>query len=153
MNESAPRENHSKIDDYFAITLWVSSDQMDPDSVTQRVGLEPTRVRLRGTPIRAGMMRRPEFDKHEWSVEREIRLANGLLVPEESEAAINHFLKSLIGSAAAFRALSEEHDVAVVLVYHMKYVPYIGLTRRQVQFIAELGARIDFDVMVDTLPA
>jgi hypothetical protein len=32
----------------------------------------------------------------------------------------------------------------------MKYIPYIGLTREQIQAVGALGARLDYDIMVET---
>jgi hypothetical protein len=97
-------------------------------------------------------MRRPQFDLNEWELRKELRLTSSVLEPEEAERLIADFLGEFTGVAAEIRTLSEEHDVLVALVYHMKYIPYIGLTRDQVKAVAALGARLDYDIMVDTQP-
>jgi hypothetical protein len=152
MDDRVEIDDQSKGRGYLSITLCISSDRMDPDSITQRLGIQPTSLRLRGTPIRNGMMRRPEFDLHEWYLRKELPLSEGFLEQEEAEPFISHFLSGLMSAAGSIHALSEDHSVSVQLVYHMKYIPYIGLTRDHVRAIATLGARLDYDIMVDILP-
>jgi hypothetical protein len=96
-------------------------------------------------------MRRAEFDFHEWWFQKELRLSDGLLNPEQSEAFISEFFSQLTSVSETINALSEEHSVSVHLVYHMKYIPYIGLTRDHVRSVAALGATLDYDIMVDTV--
>jgi Domain of unknown function (DUF4279) len=138
--------------DYVSISISISSDWMQPESMTQKIGLQPTSTRLRGTPIRNGMLRRPEFDLHEWYLRREFRLPNGDLIREEAERFISDFLDELLNSAKAIYDLSREHSVMIHLVYNMGYIPCIGLTGENVRIIAALGAAIDYDIMVDAMP-
>ena len=141
--------------DYLSISLAISSEQTDPDTVTYRVGLPPTGIRKRGTPIRNGMLRRPEFDLHEWWIRSELHLSSGVLMENEAETFITEFLDRFAdeGTCSSIHALSVDHDVLVALVYHMSYMPYVGLTKRHVEAVARLGARIDYDFMVDELHA
>jgi Domain of unknown function (DUF4279) len=152
MDEPVEFDDQNKARDYLSITLCISSDRMDPDSITQQLGIQPTSLRLRGTPIRNGMMRRPGFDLHEWWLRKELPLSEGLLEQEEAERFISHFFSGLTSAAESIHALSEDHSVSVQLVYKMKYIPYIGLTRDHVRAAAALGARLDYDIMVDILP-
>jgi Domain of unknown function (DUF4279) len=149
MDEPVEIDDQRKVRDYLSITLCISSDRMDPDSITQQLGIQPTSIRLRGTPIRNGMMRRPEFDLHEWWLRKELPLSESLL-EQEAEQFISHFLSGLMSAAERIHALSEDHSVSVHLVYHMKYIPYIGHTRDHVRAVAALGARLEYDIMVDT---
>jgi hypothetical protein len=151
MNVPTEIKDQSSTGDYLRITFCISRDQMEPESITQQLGIQPTSVRLRGTPIRNGMMRRPEFDLNEWWLRRELPLSNGLLKQEEAEPFISTFLSELTSAADTIYGLSEDHSVSVQLVYHMKYIPYIGLTRNHVRAIAALGARLDYDIMVDAV--
>ena len=50
---------------YFSISLVISSLITPPESISERIGLAPTSTRLRGTPTKTGVLRRPEFDLHE----------------------------------------------------------------------------------------
>jgi len=145
--------DENKTADYISIGLSISSERMDPDSITKHVGLIPTTVRWLGSPTRNGLMRRPEFDLHEWWRQQVYPFPSGVLDLEAVESFITEFLNGFVGAAGSIRALSVEHIVAVGLVYHMKYIPYIGLTRDQTQAVAALGARLDYDIMVDTAAA
>jgi len=120
--------------------------------MTQQIGLQPTSTRLRGTPTRNGMLRRPEFDLHEWYLRRELRLVNGDLIQEKAERFISDFLNELIIFASAIYDLSREHSVMIHLVYNMEYIPCLGLSGENVRIIAALGAAIDYDIMVDAVP-
>ncbi|MGC2656765.1 MAG: hypothetical protein WA324_02235 [Bryobacteraceae bacterium] len=35
------------------------------------------------------------------------------------------------------------------LVYHVDELPYVGLTRGQIQAIAAIGAKVDYDFMLE----
>jgi hypothetical protein len=37
----------------------------------------------------------------------------------------------------------------IPLVFHTRDIPHIGLTRQHVRAIAALGARLDYDIMVE----
>ena len=151
MKESNRVPSDAKAPEYVSISLAISSDRIEPEAITLRLGLQPSHSRLRGTPIRNGMMRRPEFDLHEWSIRKELPLLSGILTQEEAEPFISDFLRQFAAVENGVRTLSEEHDVVVVLVYSMKYIPYIGLTCDQIHTLSRLGARLDYDLMVDTL--
>ena len=104
--------------EYVSITLSICSEETDPDTVTHRVGLQPTGTRKRGTPTRNGMLRRPEFDLHEWWIRRELPLPSGVLNENEAEAFIKEFLDQFADndSGSNIYALSMDHDVLVALV-------------------------------------
>jgi hypothetical protein len=152
MDEPVEIDDQSGGRGYLSITFCISSDRMDPDSITQQLGIQPTSILLRGTPIRNGIMRRPEFDLHEWWLRKELPLSEGFLEQEAAERFISDFLSGLMSAAGSIHALSKDHSVSVQLVYHMKYIPCIGLTRDHVRVIAALGARLDYDIMVDAVP-
>jgi hypothetical protein len=135
---------------YLGISLWISSKELTPDRITQIVGIEPSYVRVRGALIPGqGVGRRPEFDVHEWQFRRQLDLKPGNCVAQDFEKTINEFLDQIESSTTQIRELSEHHHVTISFVYHVDELPYIGLTRQQVIAIAALGARLDYDFMVE----
>ena len=62
---------------------------------------------------------------------------------------ITEFLSAVKPHAAKIRNLSESHNVTVSLVYHVDELPYVGLTRGQIQAIAALGAKVEYDFMLE----
>lgn len=135
---------------YLGIALWISSTELSPDRITQVVGLPPTYVRVRGTAIPGrGVPRQPEFDVHEWQFRKQLDIKPGDYIGKHSEKFISHFLDEIKDSAPQIKELSERHSVLISLVYHVIDLPYIGLTRQQVQAIAALGAKLDYDLMVE----
>lgn len=136
---------------YLAVSLWISSMELSPDRITQIVGIEPSYVRVRGTLIPGrGMNRRPEFDVHEWQFREQLSVKPGDYIGDHSEEFITGFLDKIKDAAPMVKELSENHSVTVSLVYHTREIPNIGLTRQHVQAIAALGARLDYDIMVES---
>jgi hypothetical protein len=137
---------------YLSITLSVTSEDLDPQAITQRLGIIPTSTRVRGTPIgKTGLMRQPQFDYHEWMLRRQCDLPAGAIVEDLQKAFIDDFFESFAGASKQICALSASHTVLVALVYRMDRMPYIGLTASQVQTIAGMGAGVDYDLMLDGL--
>jgi len=144
------RNGEHSFANYLGLSLWISSKELMPDKVTQIVGIEPSYVRVRGTLIPGrGVSRRPEFDVHEWQFRKQLDLKPGNCAAQDFEKFINEFLDQIKNSTPQIRALSEHHNVTVSLVYHVDEMPYIGLTRQQVLAVAALGARLDYDLMVE----
>jgi hypothetical protein len=135
---------------YLGLSLWISSKELMPDKITQIVGIEPSHIRVRGAliPGRA-VNRRPEFDVHEWQFRKQLDLKPGNCSAQDCEEFINEFLDRIKGSTPQIRELSEHHNVTISFVYHVSELPYIGLTRQQIWAIAALGARLDYDLLVE----
>lgn len=135
---------------YLGVSLWISSTELTPDRITKIVGFQPSYSRVRGTLIPGrGMARRPEFDVHEWQFRKQLDLKSGNCAAQDLEQFINEFLDQVKNSTPQIRELSEHHSVMISFVYHVDELPYIGLTRQQVATIAALGARLDYDLMVE----
>jgi len=136
--------------DYVAISLSITSDELSPETITQLVGIEPNYVRLRGAPIPGRRVsRHPDFDHNEWEFREQLDIKPGDYIGNHSERFITDFLNKIDGSAARIKEISKSHEVRVSLVYQAHEMPYIGLTREQVQGIAALGAVLDYDIMTD----
>jgi hypothetical protein len=135
---------------YLAISLYISSDQLSPEQITEAIGIEPSYIRERGTPIPGrGVMRQPQFDHHEWQLREQLDVRPGDYIGNHSEGFISAFLDKIKAAAPRIREISKNHDVLILLVYSVHDMPYIGLTRDHIQVIASLGARLDYDIMLD----
>jgi hypothetical protein len=135
---------------YVGISLWISSVELPPDKITQIVGIEPSYVRVRGALIPGRKMgRRPEFDVHEWQFREQLNVKPGDHLCDHVEVFITEFLDKIKDAAPRVKELSRNHSVMISLVYHTHEIPYIGLTRQQIQALAALGARLDYDLMVE----
>jgi hypothetical protein len=135
---------------YLGVSLWISSTELMPESITQFVGLQPTYTHLRGSLIPGrNVRRRPEFDVHEWQLRRQLDAKPGANLGQHTEKFITDFLNEIEAHTSQIKKLSEHHNVTVALVYHVDEIPYIGLNRDQVQAIAALGAKLDYDLMVE----
>ena len=89
---------------------------------------------------------RPEFDVHEWWIRDELELAPGDRVEALQPLFVTGFLDKVSAAAMQIRKLATSESVVIILVYHMDRVPYIGLSSSQIEKIAALGCRIDFDL-------
>jgi hypothetical protein len=135
---------------YLGISLWISSTELTPESITELVGLQPTYTRLRGALVSGrNMPRQPEFDVHEWQFRKQLDAKSGIHLSQSTEKFITDFLNEIEVHASQIKELSKHHIVTLSLVYHAEEMPYIGLTRYQVQAIAALGAKLDYDLMIE----
>ena len=96
-------------------------------------------------------MRQPEFDSHEWQFREQLDIQPGDYIGNHSEKFITEFLNKIKGAAPKIRELSKNQDVLILLFYSVHGMPYIGLTSDHIQVIASLGARLDYDLMVDEI--
>jgi hypothetical protein len=128
----------------FHARLRVVGDALDPDQVTERLRLTPTRV------CRAGDIRqRPRatiIEKRGWW-EVASRISTELPLAEH----IDDVLSVVNESSEAIAALAEEFEVWLSCVVYAENVPELILSARQVSAVARLGASLDFDVIL--LPA
>lgn len=136
---------------YLAVSLCISSAQLSPETITRTVGIEPNYTRERGALTRTGMVRQPEFDRYEWQFREQMDMQSGDDLSKRSELFINQFLSKLAEAAPIVRELSRDQDVLVQIVYSGRSMPYVGLTSGQIRDIASLGARLDYDIMVDDI--
>ena len=134
---------------YFSISLVISSKTIPAESISDHVGLTPTETRLLGTPTKTGVLRRPEFDVHEWWIRDELELGPGDRVEDLQPSFITEFLNRVSVAGHRIREMADNERVKIIFVYQMDRVPYVGLSSSQIEKIAALGASIDFDIMVD----
>jgi hypothetical protein len=135
---------------YLGVSLWISSTELTPESITRLVGIDPTYTRQRGTLIPGrNMLRRSEFDVHEWQFRKQLDAKPGTYLGQYIEQFITEFLSAIKPHTAEINKLSEHHNVTISFVYHVDELPYMGLTRDQIQGIAALGAKVDYDLMFE----
>jgi hypothetical protein len=133
---------------YLSISLVISSVATPPEAISGRVGLAPTSTRLRGTPTKTGVFRRPEFDVHEYWIRAELELGPTDVIEDLQPSFITEFLNKICAARHQIRELAVSEDVKIIFVYHMDRMPYVGLSSSQTEMIAALGASIDFDMMI-----
>jgi hypothetical protein len=131
--------------DYVGIALWITSDELSPEMITDVVGIEPNYTQVRGTPIK-GVDRL--YERHSWKLGERLYAREGDYIGNHSEQFFDAFLNRIKDIAPRIKELSKYNEVSVALIYNVRDMPYIGLTREQVQVLAALGARVDHDVMV-----
>jgi hypothetical protein len=123
----------------FHVRLAVVGDELDPDQITQRLNLKPTRTRRRGDAVqrpRATIVEK----RGSWEVASRL--------PRERPLAehIDDVLSVVESSAGGIAAFAEEFEVWLLCAVYAERAPELGLTARQVGAIAKLGAAVDMDV-------
>jgi hypothetical protein len=124
-------------------TFCVYANDLDPPTITLRLGIQPTSSFKRGTPIAT---RRRTYGNHPtggWLVESRDRVASSQL-----EDHLTWLLSQLNPAAAEVRELVRDGlDVAIICA--MSGTPTGGgptITAATLKDIAALGIPIDFDV-------
>lgn len=123
----------------FHVRLTVVGDELDPDRITQRLHMSPTRACRRGDVVqrpRATVVEK----RGRWEVAS--RLSRERPLAEH----IDDVLSVVESSAEGIAALAEEFEVWLLCAVYADRAPELGLTPRQVRAIARLGAAVDMDV-------
>jgi hypothetical protein len=119
--------------------LAVFSDAVEPDAITERIGIQPSVTRRRGDLIRTGG---PQVPNHQWVWHPD----SG--VEQDMDSQLDALRAVTISRVDSFRKLQGEADVvlAIVIEHHGDDLS-LGwvLDRRHVALAAALGASIDVD--------
>lgn len=128
-------ENETRI----VAALYVSGENLQPESVTRAIGLEPTEVRRKGTPARAG----PPIRKSEWC----------LMVSSRGEDSIEDCVCRVVAMVWPVRerlrsiVRKEGLELGVVVsvtIYGER--PLYQLSAKTMGRLAELGAGFGLDI-------
>ena len=130
--------------EYVGIRLWITSPTLASKAISILIGLKPDYVQTRGTKV--GDTSRL-YERHSWSLGERLYAKQNEKLDDLVEPFISRFLNSLEVSASRIRALSGEHNVSVAIIFGTWSMPYVGLTKRQVEEIASLGASVNYDIM------
>ena len=130
--------------EYVGITLWITSLTLAPEAISLLIGLEPSYVQCQGTKV--GSTSRL-YERHSWSLGERAYAREGEQLTTLVEPFISQFLNSLAASATRIRALSADQSVSIAIIFGAWDMPFIGLTRHQVEAIANLGASVNYDIM------
>lgn len=125
----------------FGARLRIVGDALDPENITSRTGLVPTRFARRGDRIERPRAMLTE-NRGWWEVSSR--------VPSERPLTehIDDVL-SLVGPAAAsIASLASVFEVWLSLAVFAEAVPELGLSVQQVRAAASLGAAIDIDLIL-----
>jgi hypothetical protein len=131
--------------DYVGISLWITSETLTVEMISQLVGIEPSYSQRLGDVI--GQTKR-RYERHSWNLGRRLYAEHDAYMGDHTERFLNEFLQSLEVYASKIREIIGEHSVSIDVIYNVRDMPFIGLTSEQVQAVATLGARVSFDVMV-----
>jgi hypothetical protein len=131
--------------DYLGISLWITSIALTPEMITEIVGFEPTYIQRRGEPI--GKTKRV-YEEHSWKLGERFYAEPNEYIGKRAESFFETFLERLRSASSRIKTLSAANSVSIAIIYNVRDMPYIGLTREQVELIAGFGASANFDVIV-----
>lgn len=122
--------------------LSIRSDDVPPDEVTRRIGLQPTRSRLKGTPIGrrgSGIVTKT----HLWALEAPE-------IPAELDEKVGLVVAAIEGVAPAIAALRPACSVELVIVYKgwigNSSLGGVQLTSHATQVVVQAGGALDVDI-------
>jgi hypothetical protein len=122
------------------VYLMINSNLLEPDAITARIGIQPTRTKKKGEPRtpRSSLL----WETNYWIFEPQKD------VPDELERKLSFFLAQLENVATSIFNLSEECDISINIIYK-GYQEWMGgwhLDRQIISRILSLGADIDLDI-------
>jgi len=130
----------SYIEASVQVCLAIYSPTLDPDTITQRIGIAPSRTKTKGDPIRRRDPR--TYVEHRWY------FALQPDPPRALEIKLRQLLGSVVHATEALAALAPECDVVLHIVYkgYQSWMGGVHLDPATLQQIAALGAAIDLDL-------
>jgi uncharacterized protein DUF4279 len=121
-------------------SLVLVGSEMDPDEVTRRTGLQPSRTWRRGEPIQQTLLQR-EHSGWVLEIPEEVSLDLG----EQVKRLLDRFWPQAAAIAGARRECGIEIEIACE-VYVRGQTPSIHFDQLTLARIVELGAEIDVDI-------
>ncbi|MFZ1103432.1 MAG: DUF4279 domain-containing protein [Hyphomicrobiaceae bacterium] len=118
------------------VTLAIYGEELDPEEITRTLGVAPTKAHRRGE--------RPKRRSGKWlgPPRLEERGFN-----EPSEAVIDRVLRKLPEGPAVWRELGARYDIQLRFGIHMTgWNQGMGITSEQVVRLAQIGAKLEFDI-------
>jgi len=125
------------------VYLSIRSDDLDPDAITSRLGLRPTRTKLKGTPVGHGHATRP-LARHTWACEALPGLPAGF------KERLGTLIAAIEPVAPAIAALRPVCDVWLSVVLKgwggdPQFAGF-GFDEASIRVLAAARAEIDFDL-------
>ncbi len=122
--------------------LAIRSDDVPPDEVTRRIGLQPSRTRVKGTPF--GRRGSGAVTKtHLWALDAPE-------IPGELDEKVGSVVAAIEGVAPAIAALRPACSIEFVIVYEgwvgNSSLGGVQLTSHATQVLAQAGAALDVDI-------
>lgn len=133
--------NWSDIEANVNVCLFVRSDLMAPDAITQQIGIKPTRTGKKGEPIprlKSGKL----YQTNIWE------FAPQKDFPDELECKLNFLLDQLENVATRISSISQQCKVYICIGYHGYSSQMWGwhLDTHTMSRILSLSADVDFDL-------
>jgi len=121
------------------LKLIISGEEMSLGEVTEVVGLAPTKLCKRGT------QKRPQIA----TFNEGSRWIYSFCEGENSEPGelLGQFFNVLDERKSVLLELSRKMDICIFFaIYKGGYFPAVCISKRQVEFLNSIGARLDFDI-------
>jgi hypothetical protein len=122
------------------VTFYIGGGAWDPDACTAALGLQPTRIRRRGSVARAGG---PPARQNGWSIDTEWEDS------DTTDAVLVRLLDRLWEHRFAIRRFCEENRAGcafVAVVEILEERPVYELTRATIARMSEFGADFSLDI-------
>lgn len=143
MGRSAPSDETSEIAaggpvDKFSVTLAIYHPELEPDEVSARLGVAPTKSHRRGDSRRPGS---PPLPTGGWSLRREA------LPPSLPSDAVVELLANLPRDAGFWDALRSDYNVQIRVAVHTDgWNRGFSLSHTAIARIAATGVEVDLDL-------
>jgi len=124
------------------VDFYMSSDSVDPDTITSILDLKPTKIRKKEewplASIKAGMA------CNLWVLSTEQKTSQSV------DGMCKNIIDKLIGKGELLQSLQKEYDLdlhfEVVIHMNSTKTPAIYLERESIKFLATINADIGFDI-------
>ena len=118
--------------------FWVADFNCEPTEITDTIGLEPTRVVLKGEPLKNGKTRRRSF----WEFHSSLPRSEAF-----QDAHLTNLMAELLPRVGSITEVGSRYAIGIDCVgYYTNVNPSFHMSAELIQQCAKLGVSIDFDL-------
>jgi hypothetical protein len=133
------------MDDEIGVRLSIISDHLTAADIDEHLGIKCNESQVRGEINRLGTK---PYDRHAWFLKSRYQVDPSEYIGDKISDQIDELLLRVAPVVPRIRELSQENYVEVALYLYARDLPPLGLSKKHIKAIAELGANLDIDVVL-----
>lgn len=152
MSSSGERKTDDFLSDAVNMTLFVESETVSPEAVSQFLGLPYDRCLRKGETRKVGKI--DKIDKinlvNLWKIEvkRDTGSNDPLVAGDTIQACLKQVLARAQPYAPKFRELSRDHTVEIFVGVSAEQMPCLTFPKDSLQQVSDLGASLQLDLVI-----
>jgi hypothetical protein len=129
----------------IGVKLTIISETVTASEMDEYIGIQCTDSQKRGELNRLGTKC---YEHNVWFYKSRYNVPQDEYIGDRIASQIDQLLSKLKVKADRIKKLSRDNSVIFGLYFYVQSIPPLSLTREQLENVAELGAKLDIDVIL-----